>query len=307
MTVQTASGSPADPGTPTPFSYGEFATRNLGFVTQAQQERLREATLLVCGTGGMGGAALQCLARAGVGGFVIADIDTFEVSNLNRQVFADLGTVGLSKAEATQDALRRINPELRIERLGAEWVERLPDLLAHTDAAVNGTDDIAATLRLYREARRRGRTVIDAYAAPLPSVYVTGPDDPSPEERWRAPTRGRTPAEWSREDLANVFKAELTFVMAHSSARHRVDLALAAEVAAGKRSRMSFAPTVIGAGVLMASEAIDHLLGRPSAAGPRGYFLDLQAGRIERPAKGPVGWARERLAAAAIRRLTAGA
>ena len=287
----------------TGFTYGEFTTRNIGFVTREEQERLRRATLLVCGTGGMGGAALQCIARAGIGNLVIADIDAFEISNLNRQVFANLDTIDRPKAEATEDALRRINPELRIERLGGEWVDRLPELLPRVDGVVNGTDDGAATLRLYREARRAGRTVIDAYAAPLPSVYVTGPDDPMPEERWRAPTVGRDPSEWSEDDLHAVFIGELTFVMAHSSARHRIDLDLAAEVAAGRRSRMSFAPMVIGAGVLMASEAIDLLLGRATAAGPLGYLLDLRTGRIERPSRGPVGWARERIAAAAIRRL----
>ena len=289
----------------TDFTYGELTTRNLGFLDEGEQARLRDATVLVCGTGGMGGAALQCLVRAGIGGLVIADIDAFEVSNLNRQVFATLDTVGRPKAEATEDALRRINPELRIERLGAEWVDRLPDLLPNVSGVVNGTDDVAATLRLYRAARTAGRTVVDAYAAPLPSVYVTGPDDPVPEERWRAPTRGRAPDEWSEADLAAVFLGELTFVMAHSSARHRVDLALAAEVAAGRRPRMSFAPMVIGAGVLMASETIDLVLGRPSAAGPGGYFLDLRAGRVERPVRGPSGWIRERVAASAIRRLMA--
>ena len=289
------------------FTYEDFTTRNLGFVDDEQQARLRGATLLVCGTGGMGGAALQALVRAGLGGLIIADIDAFEVSNLNRQVFATLDTVGHPKAEATERALRRINPELRVERLGGEWVERLPALLRRVDGVVNGTDDVAATLRLYRAAREAGRTVVDAYAAPLPSVYVTGPNDPTPEERWRAPTRGRAPPDWTQADLDAVFMGELTFVMAHSSARHRVDLGLAAEVASGRRSRMSFAPMVLGAGVLMASEAIDLVLGRPSAAGPLGYFLDLRAGRVERPSGGPFGRAKEWLAATAIRRLMAGA
>ena len=75
----------------TAFSYSEFITRNIGFVTAAEQERLRTARVFVCGAGGMGGACLQALVRAGVGAFGVADIDVFELSNLNRQVFADLG------------------------------------------------------------------------------------------------------------------------------------------------------------------------------------------------------------------------
>ena len=58
------------------FSYAEFTTRNLGFVDAAGQEKLRNATVFVCGTGGMGGAAVLALARAGIGKLILADIDT---------------------------------------------------------------------------------------------------------------------------------------------------------------------------------------------------------------------------------------
>ena len=66
------------------FSYAEMTTRNIGFVSPAEQERLRKATVFVCGTGGMGGACLLALARIGVGHLIIADIDSFDVSNLNQ-------------------------------------------------------------------------------------------------------------------------------------------------------------------------------------------------------------------------------
>jgi tRNA A37 threonylcarbamoyladenosine dehydratase len=93
------------------FTYGAMTMRNIGFITEAEQELLRRASIFVCGTGGMGGAALMALARAGVGRFVLADIDEFEVSNLNRQVFAFKDTIGRHKAEASAELLRRINPE----------------------------------------------------------------------------------------------------------------------------------------------------------------------------------------------------
>jgi molybdopterin/thiamine biosynthesis adenylyltransferase len=95
---------------PAAFSYADFTTRNIGFVSEAEQQRLLAGRVLVIGVGGMGGAAVQALARAGVGGFGIADIDTFEVSNLNRQVFADLDSINQDKAAETAKRLRRINP-----------------------------------------------------------------------------------------------------------------------------------------------------------------------------------------------------
>jgi tRNA A37 threonylcarbamoyladenosine dehydratase len=50
------------------FSYDEFITRNIGFVSEAEQARLRAARVFVAGVGGMGGAALACLVRSGIGG-----------------------------------------------------------------------------------------------------------------------------------------------------------------------------------------------------------------------------------------------
>ena len=68
------------------FDYYSFTGRNIGFIDEREQQRLREARVFVCGVGGMGGAAFMALVRAGVGKFVIADIDRFEVSNLNRLI-----------------------------------------------------------------------------------------------------------------------------------------------------------------------------------------------------------------------------
>ena len=78
----------------TDFDYGEMTTRNRGFVTGAEQEMLRDARVFIPGVGGMGGAAFMALVRAGVGKFVIADIDVFEISNLNRQLFSRADTIG---------------------------------------------------------------------------------------------------------------------------------------------------------------------------------------------------------------------
>lgn len=272
----------------TEFSYSEFTTRNLGFVTKIEQERLRDACVFVCGNGGMGGAAVMTLIRAGVGKLILADIDRFDVSNLNRQLFATLDTVGQPKSEATRDMCLRLNPEAEIEVLGPDWTDHVERLVQQAQVVVNGTDDLGASLLLYRTARAAGRHVIDAYASPLPSVYVTGPRDPFPEERLGYATVGTDWNALSQSQRDTAMMAEAIYVMTHSTSRHHVDLALAGEVVAGKRSRMSFAPMVITSGTLMAGEALQSVLGRPHGTDYRGYFFNPYKGKVEKPKPGPI-------------------
>jgi hypothetical protein len=266
-----------------PFSYAEFTTRNIGFVGASEQERLRQSCVFVCGTGGMGGAALLALARSGVGRLIVADIDAFEISNLNRQVFAFTDTIGVAKAEAAAAAVRRINPEAEIEVLGREWPEAIERIAARATVFVNGTDDLAASLLLYRTARTHGLPVVDAYASPLPSVYVTRAGEAMPEERLGYPTLGKAWDAVTREDREAAFQGEIMHVLVHSSSRHHIDLAAAAEVAAGRRSRMSFAPMVIATGMLMAYETIALLIEKPTGTDNRGWFLNPYRPAVERP------------------------
>jgi molybdopterin/thiamine biosynthesis adenylyltransferase len=287
------------------FSYAEMTTRNAGFVTPAEQERLRAASVFIPGVGGMGGAAFMALVRAGIGRFTIADLDTFEVSNLNRQLFANLDTVGRLKAEAAAEAALRINPEVRLTVMGGEWTKSLDTIAAGHDIIVNGMDDAAAGVHLYRTAKAHGRTVIDAYASPLPSVIVVRPDDPRPEERLGYPTVG---VEWTAIDAdmrAECLVREIEYVLVHSSSHKYVDLEIAAEVAAGKRSRFSFSTMVTMAGTMMAEEAVRGLLGRRGGADCRGYFFNPHKVRAETPLPAPIAAMKRVLVRRFLRRMMA--
>lgn len=288
------------------FDYERFTTRNIGFVSEAEQQRLRDARVFIAGTGGMGGAALMALARAGVGHFIIADIDRFEISNLNRQVFAFTDTIDRPKAEASADLIARINPLAEIEVLDAEWTDAIERIARSSSVIVNGTDDLAASLLIYRTARSIGVPVIDAYASPLPSVYVTRAGEPMPEERLGYPTTGKAWNEITPADRATAFQREAEHVLLHSSSRHYVDLALAGEVAAGKRSRMSFAPMVISTGMLMAYETIALLLDRRTGTDHRGWFFNPYKPAVEKPLPGPAAWVLRPLVRRALERMMGG-
>jgi molybdopterin/thiamine biosynthesis adenylyltransferase len=277
------------------FDYGEMTRRNIGFVSADEQRALREGRVFICGVGGMGGAAAMALARAGVGNLVIADFDVFEISNLNRQVFAFEDTLGQEKTYVTRERLAAINPEIRVSVLGRDWASHLPDVLEQCHVVINGMDDIVAGIGLYRTARERGATVIDAYTSPLPSVTVVRPADPRPEERLEFPTDGVTPDEITSELRAECLRREIEYVLVHSSSAEHIDVEMAADVIAGLRSRMSFAPMVVTTGCLMAFEAIALLIGRQTKTDFRGWFLNPREAAVERPRSVPAAWMRRRL------------
>jgi molybdopterin/thiamine biosynthesis adenylyltransferase len=82
----------------------------------AGQQRLKAARILVIGAGGLGAPALHYLAAAGVGTLGIVDSDRVSLSNLQRQVIHDTGTIGEMKTQSAADAVARLNPHVRCIR-----------------------------------------------------------------------------------------------------------------------------------------------------------------------------------------------
>jgi hypothetical protein len=97
------------------------------------------------------------------------------------------------------------------------------------------------------------------------------------------PTLGTAWDAITQDQRDQALLCELEHVVLHSSARHHIDLDLAGDVAAGRRSRMSFAPMVITTGMLMAYEVANGVLQRRHGADCRGWFLNPYSGRVERP------------------------
>jgi tRNA A37 threonylcarbamoyladenosine dehydratase len=109
--------SDAPPGSARPsrrFSYEEAFARNLGWVTEEEQAKLRRSRVCIAGLGGVGGIYLLTLARLGIGSFTIADFDTFSYANFNRQVGATTSTLNKRKLDVMVQMARDINPELDI-------------------------------------------------------------------------------------------------------------------------------------------------------------------------------------------------
>lgn len=267
--------------------YLEMFGRNIGFLQESEMLKLKTEPLFIAGVGGMGGACLLSLVRSGCEKIGIADIDSFETSNLNRQVFANSRTLGEDKAQATLSEIQQINPAAEVKNWGADWLEHIDAICSQYRLIVNGTDDIKATLILYRKAKQYGCTVIDAYTSPLPSVYVTGPQDPRPEERLQYPSVGKDINNLTDEDINACKLAEVIHVMVNSSSINHVDFQIALEMVKGQRPRMSLAPMVILTGNLMAYQAMYFLIGRKSDAGREGFFVNPLKGTTEKPLMQP--------------------
>ncbi|POT58007.1 molybdopterin-synthase adenylyltransferase MoeB [Citrobacter amalonaticus] len=108
------------------------------------QEALKEARVLVVGVGGLGCAATQYLAAAGVGHLTLLDFDTVSVSNLQRQTLHSDATVGQPKVLSARDALARINPYIAITPMNALLDEsEIHALIAEHDLVLDCTDNVS--------------------------------------------------------------------------------------------------------------------------------------------------------------------
>ena len=88
--------------------------RNLGFMSEIEQEKLHESSVAIAGAGGDGGMLAVELARMGVGEIRLADPDTFETENINRQAVCTDETIGVNKSEAVGDYIQKINPDAKV-------------------------------------------------------------------------------------------------------------------------------------------------------------------------------------------------
>lgn len=265
--------------------YEALFTRNIGFVDENEQSLLRATKVAVLGVGGMGGVTAQVLARAGVGELRILDKDTFEPSNNNRQVYSRADTWGRPKVEVTREELGKVNPELRVKSADHFGADNADEMISGVDVVVNGMDELGATLRLWRTARAHRVPVVDAWSAPLPNVFVLRPGEPLPEEFLGYPTAGVDPALVTPAMVDESKVREALHVALHSSSLRYLDMEIIREILSGERARISFAPMVWGAGLMMAWEALKLRLNRGEVASRHGRFWDPWTGRM-RDARG---------------------
>ena len=124
--------------------------------------KLKNARVAVFGLGGVGGAAVEALARSGVGALELIDSDTVAVTNLNRQLIATHATLGMKKTEAAKARVLDINPDCRVTARDEFFLPENADAWDFTayDYVIDAVDTVAAKLCLAERCAAAGTPII---------------------------------------------------------------------------------------------------------------------------------------------------
>lgn len=140
-----------------------FLSRQIALIGPEATERLRALRVMVVGLGGVGGYAVEALARCGVGELILVDHDTVSESNRNRQIIALTTTVGRYKTDAFAERIAQINPDCTVkahplfvtpDNLSALLDESRPDWI------IDAIDSVAGKCALAIEARERAIPIL---------------------------------------------------------------------------------------------------------------------------------------------------
>jgi adenylyltransferase/sulfurtransferase len=146
------------------------------------QERLRASTVLIVGAGGLGSPVALYLAAAGVGRLIVADGDTVDLTNLQRQILHATDRLGMAKVESARRTLEALNPEVEIVPIARRLEhDLLREQVAASDAVVDGSDNFATRFAVNAACVAAGKPLIAGAAIRWEgqvSVYTGRPGDP---------------------------------------------------------------------------------------------------------------------------------
>ena len=131
--------------------------RNIGAITEGEQTALQSARVCIVGCGGLGGFLVEYLGRLGVGHITAVDGDSFDRTNLNRQLLSEEGNIGLFKAAQAKERLKRVNPSVEVTAVEQFLTaENAAEILAGHQLVLDALDSIPHRLMLQRVCRELG-------------------------------------------------------------------------------------------------------------------------------------------------------
>jgi adenylyltransferase/sulfurtransferase len=134
----------------------------LRLISWWRQEKLAAAKILVVGAGALGNEVLKNLALLGAGRVFVIDFDAIETTNLTRSVLFRAGDAGRSKAEAAANAVRALNPDVKVVALNGNVITDLGlGVFADMDVVIGCLDNREARLWINRQCWKIGRPWVD--------------------------------------------------------------------------------------------------------------------------------------------------
>jgi len=257
------------------FPYDQAFSRNLGWVTEEEQQRLKRTRVAIAGLGGVGGVYLLALARLGIGRFSIADFDSFAYANFNRQTGATLSSLDRPKIEVMLALARDINPELdvRVFPRGVTTANR-SDFLKDCDVYLDGLDFFALDIRAQVFAECSSNGIPAVTVAPLgmgAALLNFMPGEMSFEDYFRF--GDSSPSEKAMRFLVGLSPAMLQ--LSYLVDRSRVDLS-------SGRGPSTVIAVQLCSGVA-AAQVLKIVLRRGEViAAPRGLHFDAYRNRLKR-------------------------
>lgn len=139
-------------------------TRTIAVLGDAAIEKLKKCRVAVFGVGGVGSYTVEALARVGVGAIDLIDNDTFNVTNLNRQLYATHKTIGQYKVDVAAARILDINPECKVTAYKMFYLPENADELdlSQYDYIVDAIDTVAAKVELIIRADKCGVPIISS-------------------------------------------------------------------------------------------------------------------------------------------------
>lgn len=255
------------------FDYEEAFSRNIGWLTRQEQDALRHKRVAIAGLGGVGGVHLLTLCRLGIGRFHLADFDTFDLANFNRQAGATVGSLGQPKLDVMIRQAQDIHPGVEIagfpEGVTAANLDAFLDGVA---IFIDGLDFFAFEARRQVFAACAAKGIPAVTAAPLgmgAAVLNFLPGGMSFDDYFRLDDGSE--AEQAVRFLMGLAPARLQ--MGYLADPSAVDFA-------NRRGPSTIMACQLCAGVA-ATEALKILLGRgPVRAAPRGYHFDAYRNKL---------------------------
>ncbi|PIE60908.1 MAG: hypothetical protein CSA29_06075 [Desulfobacterales bacterium] len=155
-------------------------SRNLNTLSPQDQEKLGKSRVAILGLGGLGGGVCELLARTGVGALTLIDGDSFDISNLNRQLMCLEDNIGHSKAQEAAKRVKKVNATVQTTVFQAyAGPDNLKQMIENADIVVDCLDTIQARLHLQDAADALGIPLVSgAIAGVTGQVTVIFPGDP---------------------------------------------------------------------------------------------------------------------------------